>query len=204
MRDIFVENEKHETLVFGDYDENPSQKVVISNCSVILSSDELIKNWKKCSLTSDFFADFYGLYFPEEVSAENPISRNDIKNSVSFILNELIENAAKYSNTDEKTVIFRMWYLKDYFIVNIENYISEDSINNFIKIIKEILSGDTEELYIQKLELNAETDSDGSGMGYLTLMNDYGVKFGYRFERINKNSVYKSIIQAHINFEGDK
>ena len=55
-----------------------------------------------------------------------------------------------------------------------------------------------EDLYFQKLEENAEQDVGGSGLGYLTLMKDYGIRFGFRFRTLNTETTAVDV-QAHVS-----
>jgi len=50
-------------------------------------------------------------------------------------------------------------------------------------LIQEITSRDPSDLLIERMERNAEDpDSTGSGLGLLTLVNDYGVRLGWTIE----------------------
>ena len=51
--------------------------------------------------------------------------------------------------------------------------------------------------YFKRLEEQAETNAKGSGLGYLTLIKDYGVRFGFRFRQVTETSVAVDV-QAHI------
>jgi hypothetical protein len=59
----------------------------------------------------------------------------------------------------------------------------------------EILTGDAEELYLKRLERNTEEGGGGSGLGYLTLINDYGVTLGFKFEKAG-DDLYRVTVQA--------
>jgi hypothetical protein len=44
-------------------------------------------------------------------------------------------------------------------------------------------------LYISQLEKNAEQESEGdSGLGLLTMINDYFAQIGWKFETVQKDS----------------
>lgn len=58
------------------------------------------------------------------------------------------------------------------------------------------MGGNTEELYISQLE--KETDS--SGLGYLTMINDYGVTLGFKVEKSAEN-LFSVAVQASMNWK---
>lgn len=51
-------------------------------------------------------------------------------------------------------------------------------------LINDLLSSDPAELVIRRMEDNFSDASSGSGLGLLTIMNDYGGKIGWRFEEV--------------------
>jgi hypothetical protein len=108
---------------------------------------------------------------------------------LSYLLNELIENCAKFTAGSIKTVIFEVWRFDDEIVFQITNHIKPERQAPLVDILSELLDGDATELYFQRIEENAESGLSGSGLGYLTLMMDYGVHFGFRFRPINDQSV---------------
>ena len=67
-------------------------------------------------------------------------------------------------------------------VIFASNTVNSEGANKFKKFIKEILASDPNELYLQQLEKNAESESDSSGLGLLTMINDYSAKIGWKFE----------------------
>lgn len=47
--------------------------------------------------------------------------------------------------------------------------------------MRELLENDPNDLYIQRLETSGAEESV-SGLGFLTMLNDYGAELGWRFE----------------------
>jgi len=95
-------------------------------------------------------------------------------------------------------VTYEAWLFPDRLAIQMTNHIAPDQMPEFVKLIDQLLSGDPNELYFQRLEENAETNQTGSGLGYLTLMKDYNVRFGFRFVPAGEGSVAVDV-QAHIN-----
>ncbi len=155
---------------------------------MVLDGEQLAKHWRRVSLTSDFWAYYLALHIPVSISPER-LNREAMHSVLSYLLNELIENCAKFTAGSIKTVIFEVWRFDDDIVFQITNHIKPERQAPLVDILSELLDGDATELYFQRIEENAESGLSGSGLGYLTLMMDYGVHFGFRFRPINDQSV---------------
>jgi hypothetical protein len=82
-------------------------------------------------------------------------------------------------------------------IFQMTNHIQPEDKEPFVNVIQEFLEGDPDELYFQKLEESFETNSSGSGLGYLSLIKDYGIQFGFHFEPKGTESLAVDV-QAHV------
>jgi hypothetical protein len=163
----------------------------LSDASLMLDGEDISQNWRRCSLTADFLAKYYSYYFPYREKAMDRISREAAENSISYILNELIENTAKYSDSRDQEVEVAISLREDDIIFQVSNHVSERRADSFLRLARELLEGNTQELYIKQLE----TESDSSGLGYLTMINDYGVSLGFRIERTGED-VFRVTVQA--------
>ena len=64
----------------------------------------------------------------------------------------------------------------------VSNDTEAEVASRFQALIEEITSRDPGELLIERIEANAaDENSSGSGLGLLTLMNDYGARLGWDF-----------------------
>jgi hypothetical protein len=178
--------------VFGEYVEETDRKS-ISQSLLVVNSQQMMRNWRTVSLSSDFFARYYSYYFPYKEKAKERISRDMAENSISFVLNELIENTAKYSNAGDQTVSIRIMLLEDDIVFSIANFVTATMAESFSKLAREILEGNPEELYMMRLEKNTQSEQGGSGLGYLTLINDYGVVLGFKFEPAGPDRVQVTV-----------
>jgi hypothetical protein len=77
----------------------------------------------------------------------------------------------------------------------VSNFITGKLSGPFHSLAQEILSGNAEELYLKRLERNTEEGGGGSGLGYLTLINDYGINLGFKFEKAG-DDLFKVTVQA--------
>jgi hypothetical protein len=68
------------------------------------------------------------------------------------------------------------------------NSVSAEGLDKFQKFIQELLCSDPEKLYVQQIEKSAEEEnSEASGLGFLTMINDYSAKIGWKFEIVQKD-----------------
>lgn len=173
---------------FGDFIEEFTQEHDSLELSFTCRSRPLRKNWRNNRLSAFFVADYCSNLLPideDETHAEEGIT--EIKNTVSYVGNELLENAIKFSEEiPPYTVKFGMHFLDDEeltVIIFTKNSITIPSFEKFQSFIEELLSSDSNELYVQQIEKTAEDeDSEASGLGLLTMINDYSAKLGWKFE----------------------
>lgn len=162
-----------------------------------LQATHLANHWRRNSLSSDYWANFAALQIPETVPS-GWLRRVDVAYVLSYLLNELFENCAKFSAGPEQAVHYQAWFEDERMVFQFTNHITPAGERPFIDLIQELLTGDPDELYFQKLEENAEQDLGGSGLGYLTLIKDYGIQFGFRFQPIDDQTTAVDV-QAHVS-----
>lgn len=178
---------------FGNYEDinqARTQNQEYLKLSFSPSSIPIKQRWRNNGLSADFLGDYFTTFFPK--SDDNPASlrrQNEIKNAVSYIANELLENAMKFSDDQlNHTISIRLLLDKDRIIFSETNGISRDQADNFRVFINKLMNTDPNELYIQQLEENAMTDSS-AGLGYLTMINDYGAELAWQFEDLGDKGV---------------
>lgn len=186
--------------VFGTWQDLQKETGgTISHNRMTLDSAQLSRHWRRCSLTSDFWARYTSMSCTL-FQTETPVKREAVESTISYLLNELLENCAKFSSGPVQGVVYESWICADRLSFQVTNHIEPSRLERFTQLIEEMLGQDPEELYFRRLEENAETNVSGSGLGYLTLMKDYQVKFGFRFTPIRSESIAVDV-QAHINIK---
>ena len=136
---------------------------------------DLELRWAHCSATADFLADLFG-----GLVRQAGLDAHDARHSIAYMANELLENAVKFrapgdvmveASLDDGT--FGLW---------LSNLVTEETGRGFEALLVDIVAGDPGELLIARIEANAaDEDGTGSGLGILTLMNDYGVAMSWSF-----------------------
>jgi hypothetical protein len=171
--------------VFGDFREELVKNEHFLVISFSPTSIPLQQRWRNNGLSADFVADYLGSFFP--VSEDDPQTiyrQKELKGAVSYIANELLENAMKYHDeTSNNSIQFGIYLLSDAIVLFCHNYISNSQKPQFLKIIDNLTSRDAGELYIEQLEKLAEDeDNRTSGLGLITIMNYYQAKLGWKLE----------------------
>jgi hypothetical protein len=187
------------TEILGSFRERQAETPA-SEAALNLDSADMLQHWRRVSLSSDFLAKYYSFYFPYREKAKGRISRETAENSISFVLNELIENTAKYSNPAETAVQVRVLLLERAILLEVSNSVSEAQADEFMASMREVLSGNAEELYLAKLESNLLKPKGDSGLGFLTLINDYKIGLGFRFEKTG-GDLCRITVQADMSCE---
>lgn len=147
------------------------------------SSIPLQQRWRNNGLSADFLAGYVSTFFP----GDDPISSErqaEIKDAISFIANEVLENAMKFSYASHCShmVSIEMFLEADAVSLYTSNCIDPDKIAPFQAYIQRLLTEDPDALYMEQLERNADDDAGaGSGLGFLTMINDYSTTLAWRF-----------------------
>ncbi len=148
------------------------------------SSISIKERWRNNGLSADFMADYFITFFPSSDT------KAEVKSAVSFIANELLENAMKFNDeTAEHPIIIKLQLHEHRLVFLATNSINPQAVGNFQAYIEELVICDPGELYIRQLEKNVEDETHTSSrLGLLTMMNDYQAKMGWKFETAQKDS----------------
>jgi hypothetical protein len=185
LNDYYFDNSKPMTEIYGDFQEalpSSDQFLVISFSP---SSIPLQQRWRNNGLSADFVADYLTTFFP--ASEDDPITVNrqtELKGAVSYIANELLENAMKFHDESSNSAIrFGIHLLNDTVVLFSSNCVAPDTLDKFRQVVQELTTSDLEELYVHHLEKMAEDENlSGSGLGLITIMQDYAAKLGWKVD----------------------
>ena len=170
------------TETFGDFIEQEGGSGEYLKIGFHPTSIPLQQRWRNNGLSADFLAGYLSTFFPGE-DHESTERQTEIKDAISYIANELLENAMKFSNaSSHQTVSIEMFLTAEEISLYSINGIDPVKIEAFQQFIKRLLTEDRDALYLEQIERNAEDDSDGSsGLGFLTILNDYGAIMAWKF-----------------------
>ncbi|MGB7518010.1 MAG: ATP-binding protein, partial [Spirulinaceae cyanobacterium] len=146
--------------VFGDYGHNlpATQEYLILQFSP--SSVPIKKRWRNNGLSADFLGDYLTTFFlNNEIELNEMEHQAEIKGAVSYIANELLENAMKF-NDEEKDypISISLHFHRDRVVFSTTNSISSQYQDKLKVFINKLATYDPQELYILQLEENAQGD----------------------------------------------
>lgn len=179
-----------EVQIFGEFQEKlqgHSHEFLILGISD--NSIATQKQWQKNGLSADFVSSYLATFLPlKQEEIENKKLRKRIQESVNYIANELLENAMKFNeNKFSRPIKFELHLLENEnlrIFMKTKNNISHQTLEHFIAFIKDFLSSDPDDFYLRQLE---RTDDDNtSGLGFISIKNDYFAKLGWKFETIEQ------------------
>jgi hypothetical protein len=163
------------SIHFGD--AAPAPATLPRRARIVFRTEHLALKWSHCSSTADFLSHYFDGVSGSTLDAA---ARRDLVHSVAYLANELVENAVKFRAPGD--VVVEAGIDAGDFLLRISHHILPETSERFRALLAEIAGGDAGELLIQRIEANAAGDNAaGSGLGLLTLRNDYGVRISWQF-----------------------
>jgi hypothetical protein len=178
------------TQIFGDFSDNlpdgqEGLTMVFSPTSVPLKH-----RWRNNGLSADFMADYFATFFTGNEEANPEIATQEqVKSAVSYIANELLENAMKFNDESlPQPISIRLQMDSHRLVFLATNSVHPQKVKKFQQFIQELITSDPSELYLRHLEKDTEDINDNpSGLGLLTMINDYQANLGWKFEMVDQN-----------------
>lgn len=178
-------------MIFGSY-VNVFEDKQSLNLTFSLSAMEVVNFWSRCGLIANFCASYMAVAMPSE---------KNIMNSLSFVLNELLENALKYARPRSSTIDFAILQKPDCVIIEIANEISEEQVAPLLDMAKNLIDNDyVNAKYIDLLTANVKS-GDKSGIGLLTVINYYQAALSFKIGSPSEYGQNRYSIQAKVNLE---
>ena len=169
--------------IIGDYLEIKSdvrEYMVMNFASDKLAMSDL---WESSNLSAKFLSSFFGKFFPCTGAKGHTNPRTVMEDSVRFISSELLGNAVKFGSGGSFDIKVNLHMEQDELRFYVTNEIEIHRSESLQAFTHKLVTEDLNDLYIAQMEKNAEADSTESRMGYLTMLLDYGVQLGWKFER---------------------
>ena len=144
--------------------------------------------WEKNGLLADLLADYVAIFFLTDATDPNSVKKQkQIKGVVSYIANELLQNAIQYHDDNLSDIRIQLQLSDESLLLYVTNSIPPDQVDNFRSFIQKLLNTDPEEFYIHQMTQDIEDDDRTiSGLGLLTMTQDYGAKLGWQFDIVQK------------------
>lgn len=178
-------------MELGKYlDITGKRKVIL----VKMEHDDLMKIWKRCSITANYGAGYLSSSY---------LGKRDVMNSASMILNELIENAAKYSDEKDGDIEMTIIISEEEAVFQVDNTVNAEQYGKFRAFADELVhSADVKALYVEKLQSFKDEQKLNAGIGLLSLLNFFNPQIGFRFQPIQEENKYRVSVQAAMPIDG--
>ncbi len=175
--------------VIGEFSEGMSGVDDGLTLTFSASSIPLKHRWRNNGLSADFLADYVTTFFPKDEDDPASLSRQqEIRGAVAYIANELLENAMKYSEEAiASPTTIKLVLAADAVLFSESNCTGAGRGATFLGFVRELAASDPSEMYLRQLERSAE--SGGSGLGLLTMVNDYGARLAWQFQDLHDGTM---------------
>jgi hypothetical protein len=175
--------------IFGDFITEIPEQTGYLQIGFSPGSLPLKQRWQTNGLSADFISEYLEVFFVGQRLSQGEIKISSATHeAVKYIANELLENAMKFSAPDAPSPTRISFFLLDNQVVfQVANITTSEFADNLEVLINILLNHDPQELYVAKMEANAEEVSDNSGLGFLSMICDYSAKLSWKFEPLASN-----------------
>lgn len=175
--------------LFGDFKEETLANHKLFMMDFFIHSIPLERRKQTRYLSIAFITDYLATIFPvDEEDIKSYERQLQMKSAVTYIANELLENSMRFNHEAVKYPIkFGMSLIEKNLVFVASNCANEKTLERFKEFVHELTTLDIDELYFRQLEKGAAEKSEESRLGFLSMMNDYGAKLGWKIETVNKN-----------------
>jgi hypothetical protein len=167
-------------MVIGQYKENYTLEDGELRLRFYLESFPV--EWEQMGVLADFFSNYMASYFPPEAVQKGYLTTTEVVGIAGYALNELFENAIKFNYNGEVNVSIGLE--NEELILLITNYMATTDLDSFQEKLNELAQDDIAELLIRKVEQNFVENKGSSGLGLLSLIQDYKAVLGWKFEKL--------------------
>ena len=177
--------------IFGDFIEiSPNHQNSLELCFASKSQD-IEHLWENQRLSAYFLANCFINFLP--FNENNPEEQQRIKEakcSISYVANELIENAVKFNlETSNYQVKLGVHFLEGPDLIAVmfaTNSVNRAGATKLQTFIQKLLGSDLQDFYVQQIEASSKDENASmSGLGFLTMINDYDARLGWKFEPLS-------------------
>ena len=129
---------------------------------------ELVSQWRRCGLVSDFLANYHSFCFKDPTKALSVLST---------IINELLENAVKFSKDKNKLVTLSLRHFNHTIYIETINVSDQPNASRLKEFVLKLDQNDADTQFFEQLE-TAATTVGISGLGLLSVIKEYDAQLG--------------------------
>ncbi len=170
---------------FGYYGQEVGERCEYLTLAFSPLSAPLRSRWRNNGLSADFLGDYVTTFLPANgIAGAAEDQQNEIRHAVTYIANELLENAMKYhEHSIDIPIGIHLQLTSTQITVSASNGISDGQAQRYQEFVGHILQEDAAELLVRQLEEGAGAEeSKQSCLGLLTIITDYRAQLGWKFE----------------------
>ncbi|NEP57471.1 MAG: ATP-binding protein [Symploca sp. SIO2G7] len=175
--------------LFGDFPEEilTNYKLLIMEFFIQSIPPERWKQTRYLSIA--FITDYLSNIFPvDEENIKSYQQQLQMKSAASYIANELLENSMKFHyGAVNYPVRFGIGFIEQSLVFVGSNCTSPQNLESFTNFVQELTTSDIDELYFRQIEKGAEENSEESRLGFLSMINDYNAKLGWKIETLKED-----------------
>ncbi len=173
--------------IFGDFQENVPDDREYLTLVFSPANYSLKQRWRNNSLSAGFMGEYFANFFPGPDNSTLTVTKAEVKSVIKYIANELLENTVKFHHDPLCKISLTLHLEQDQLLFNATNSVDPATVGHFQQWIGRLLQENVADLYLQQLEENAaDVDNTSSGLGLITLVNDYQARLGWKFEHDEK------------------
>jgi hypothetical protein len=148
------------SIVLGAFPDAPSPP--LSAIEMEVFPIDLVTEWRRCGMIADFMADYMVHGFERRATARSVLST---------VMNELIENAAKFSADKRAAAHVSIRHHGEFVHAEVRNEASEEHVENLREVLARLAGEDAAAVFGRRLR-------DRGGLGLALLARDYGATVG--------------------------
>ncbi len=174
------------SMVLGTFPDAPSPP--LSAIEIEVAPIDLVTEWRRCGMIADFMAQYM----------EHGFERRETARSVlSTVVNELVENAAKFSADKGSPARVSIRHHGEVVHAEVQNDASDEDLQGLREVLADLARDGADEVLRRRL-------GDRRGLGLAMLVKDYGAKVGatvVRTDARGKNTVCLRVALSTVEVE---
>jgi hypothetical protein len=148
---------------------------------------DMVMHWHRCGLAADYFAAHLAYAFEH---------RDSVRPILSTVINELLENAAKFALEKSGVASITVRHYGDQIAIETRNRADKRRADGICSLFDELANAPVEDLFLARISGTAEAEGSSSGLGLLVLRKDYGVRLGAHIAALAEGSGFEVTVQA--------
>ncbi len=179
-------------ITIGEYLSDEQRPPPLSRIMLQVIPLDLVMQWGRCGQTADYLATFFAYHFEHIDRALN---------TLSTVINELVENCVKFSANKRLPVQISASHFGEIVTIETTNRSHSTQVETFTTFMDRLLLEDAAVLFLARIELNALLDSDTSGLGLITVKKDFLSGIGVQVRFLPGSELHDVSVQVHLHAE---